>query len=554
MLERAGAPAVERAPHWEEAGDAPRTWSTSMAAATEADRAGAFAEASANFERALAHWPEGEDGKGRAMLRAGYAAWHGNDADAALRLARDAANAGAEPFEAWLGIAQFSWDAGDREYSTEAFLNAYNALPDGSSASAQARSLWALGRARVGQGRHADAYRAGIEAAHLAIEAGDLKWAGQAWVLAGMARAWNGDIGAVEELERGLGPSLESGDPEAIGHAYQFLVGMLWQAGRLDDAARIGFEGVAACERLGLARSHGADVRGEMALALIDLGRWAEADALLEAAEARAKPIYTRGLLASRRGDFSAAERDLAAAALEPSIGGRGRLGYLDTLAIAECRWLQHDPQGAERALDAIGEPPGVWGIDMVARVALLRARLGRPGSARIEHYDAALGKAINAELAARRGDDLVAWSEAARAWEAIGHPYDLAIALLAAAEAAFATHERAAGRRNLEGALTQASSLGSAPLVERAEELARRARITVSAPRRRDIDVSALTPREVEVLQLLAEGRTNPQIAQHLFLSPKTVGIHVQRVLEKLESHTRGEAVATARRRGLLT
>jgi DNA-binding NarL/FixJ family response regulator len=54
-------------------------------------------------------------------------------------------------------------------------------------------------------------------------------------------------------------------------------------------------------------------------------------------------------------------------------------------------------------------------------------------------------------------------------------------------------------------------------------------------------------------VLALLAEGLTNPQIAERLFLSPKTVGIHVSRLLAKLGAHTRGEAVAIARRRDLI-
>jgi DNA-binding NarL/FixJ family response regulator len=54
-------------------------------------------------------------------------------------------------------------------------------------------------------------------------------------------------------------------------------------------------------------------------------------------------------------------------------------------------------------------------------------------------------------------------------------------------------------------------------------------------------------------VLGLLAEGRTNRQIAESLFLSAKTVEIHVSRILDKLNASTRGEAVAIARRTGQL-
>ena len=73
-------------------------------------------------------------------------------------------------------------------------------------------------------------------------------------------------------------------------------------------------------------------------------------------------------------------------------------------------------------------------------------------------------------------------------------------------------------------------------------------------SPRRRSApDPSTLTPRELDVLALLAEGLTNPQIAERLFLSRKTVGIHVSRILDKLDAHTRGEAVAASRPRGLI-
>lgn len=60
------------------------------------------------------------------------------------------------------------------------------------------------------------------------------------------------------------------------------------------------------------------------------------------------------------------------------------------------------------------------------------------------------------------------------------------------------------------------------------------------------------LTPREREILDLLAAGRTNPQIAQALFLSPKTVRNHVSMIFTKLHVDDRGDAVALAREAGL--
>jgi DNA-binding NarL/FixJ family response regulator len=60
------------------------------------------------------------------------------------------------------------------------------------------------------------------------------------------------------------------------------------------------------------------------------------------------------------------------------------------------------------------------------------------------------------------------------------------------------------------------------------------------------------LTRREVEVLALVAEGRTNRQIGQALFITPKTAGVHVSRILAKLGIASRGEAAAVAHRLGL--
>ena len=61
------------------------------------------------------------------------------------------------------------------------------------------------------------------------------------------------------------------------------------------------------------------------------------------------------------------------------------------------------------------------------------------------------------------------------------------------------------------------------------------------------------LTPREGEVLRLLADGRAQPEIAQELFISSKTVSTHIQHILAKLGVHSRAQAVAVAHRDGLL-
>jgi DNA-binding NarL/FixJ family response regulator len=78
------------------------------------------------------------------------------------------------------------------------------------------------------------------------------------------------------------------------------------------------------------------------------------------------------------------------------------------------------------------------------------------------------------------------------------------------------------------------------------------------SAPRverRRAVPASLnpLTPRELEVLVLLARGRDQKQIATELYISPKTVATHIQRLLAKLGVHSRAEAVALAHHQRLL-
>jgi DNA-binding NarL/FixJ family response regulator len=67
------------------------------------------------------------------------------------------------------------------------------------------------------------------------------------------------------------------------------------------------------------------------------------------------------------------------------------------------------------------------------------------------------------------------------------------------------------------------------------------------------DRETHALTVREGEVLQGLASGLSQQQIAQQLIISPKTVGTHIQRILSKLDVHSRAEAVAAAYQRGIV-
>ena len=61
------------------------------------------------------------------------------------------------------------------------------------------------------------------------------------------------------------------------------------------------------------------------------------------------------------------------------------------------------------------------------------------------------------------------------------------------------------------------------------------------------------MTAREVEVLRLIADGRSNPAIAEALYISPRTAQTHVQHILDKLDVSTRAEAAVYATQHGLL-
>ena len=93
---------------------------------------------------------------------------------------------------------------------------------------------------------------------------------------------------------------------------------------------------------------------------------------------------------------------------------------------------------------------------------------------------------------------------------------------------------------------------LGAGPLRQALETLARRARLDLGAGLPAERSLAGLTPREVEVLRLLVDGRSNRQIAEQLFISGKTASVHVTNILAKLGVHSRLEAAATARRLGL--
>jgi DNA-binding NarL/FixJ family response regulator len=99
--------------------------------------------------------------------------------------------------------------------------------------------------------------------------------------------------------------------------------------------------------------------------------------------------------------------------------------------------------------------------------------------------------------------------------------------------------------------ARTVAQALGAQSLLLEARQLA--GGNGAQSDRPAPTTAEALTPRERDVLALVATGRSNREIAAQLFISPKTVSVHISRVLDKLDATSRTEAVAIARRRGVI-
>ncbi len=224
-------------------------------------------------------------------------------------------------------------------------------------------------------------------------------------------------------------------------------------------------------------------------------------------------------------------------------------------------QWLEaHD-----RWLDWAG-PEVCWGrADGQLAWAEYHRALGEPESA-LRHAEQAMAEASAprqplALLASHRLLGMLA-TEAGRFVAATGHletslaladacaaPYERALTLLALAELSAATGDGAAARRMLAEARALCTPLDAQSALARAERLAVRLipkdGATTTYP-------AGLSPREVEVLRLLAAGRSNPEIAAILSLSVRTIERHVENLYRKIAVHGRAEATAYAFRHAL--
>jgi DNA-binding CsgD family transcriptional regulator/tetratricopeptide (TPR) repeat protein len=341
------------------------------------------------------------------------------------------------------------------------------------------------------------------------------------------------------KLDRGLELARQAGVEEIMAWALESLAARTAEQ-RSYALANSYFE-----TALAYCSEHGLDlvqlyVLAHRARAQLDQGHWAEAaeSARLVLGERvvstfpRTIGLVVLALVRARRGDPDAAPLLDEALSLAEPTGELPRIAPV-AAARAEVAWLQGQQSAVADATEASLDlalqrrwAPAVGGLLSWRR----RAGIQEPAERDVPEPYAS-------ELA---GD----WKRAAALWTELGCPYEAALALAGGDDEAL----RAAHEQLLALGAGPAAAIVARLLRERgARGLPRGPRPTTRA------NPARLTQRELEVLQLAADGLRNAQIAQRLFLSRRTVDHHVSAVLRKLGARTRGEAVAIADRLGVL-
>ncbi len=601
LATRADVEPAVLAEHWHRAGEREQTALASLTAAEQAERMHAPATAHQHYERILSTWHRLGDPvrqrvgpRDEVLRRAAYAAERSGDFARAVDLTteRIAGGEGTANDQAlrWERLARYRWEAGDGHGSRAAYQEAVRVLPSDAPPSVRARVLSGLAWHLAATFQYEEAKRRAAEALAACADVDDQAVLWQAYLARGIA--WLGSTTGHDALEEScrLATAVGVGDRVAITRMWlNFSNQQLGYAAEIEPNLRIALRAAAAD---GLGSSMEAALRYMLAEHLSETGRWDEARYELELNLERLRvtgipALFSWGYqsrLAAWRGDSAAAvealERTRSLTELAPqqplplACALAGRAGLL--------LWEGRLDEAVESAREAVtrssvsmyhaAEPLAVL-CRAEADVAEWTRRGGRNPdpevhaelSGRLMHLrreSASRARAFAATCAAEldrwSGERTAApWRRAVEGWQEAGDPYQEACARWRLAWALLADRSgRAEAAGHLASAADTAAALRARPLGVAVHRLRVRARLPVWSPGAHEVEpslASSLTARELEVLPLLAAGRSNAEIAEILVISPRTVGIHVSRILHKLGAERRAQVSDLARRTGLL-
>ena len=599
------AVAAELAYHWQAAGRREAALAACVRAGREAERSYAYPEALHHYQRALELATADSDEIDRVAITdaaAGAANATGEHA-LAIALSRRAielVDARTEPLRAGLlhaRLARFLHQAGRGDEARRLSAHAVELTPREPTREralvleAHARLLLLAGR--VGAARPAVEEAIAIARA---LGARDV----EASALSTRVITLHGSADAAAAAGReALEAARAAGDPQTLLRAHVNAAEALDQAGEVPDAIELAQAGVEEARRVGADRGLGTGLRSYVAHRLVKLGRLDEAATVVEDA-LRWSPSgvdaaslhQTAAVIAAHRGDADAAAAAVARSKPHAVEAGAGMWNVRGAVALAEVALWARDADRACAIVDdafaalagdeyVLYSGPlyslGAWAqVDRALRARALRDA-GEEAAARAAadrlraRLDGQLGAAPPPEPAAHRAQvraelgrleaapDAELWAAAGRRWRALGFRFPVAVCGWREAEALLTgAGDRTTAVDRLTVARHDAAALGAQPLVALIDGLARRARISLVGA-----DVAAagataaaaqagLTARELEVLELIAQGRTNREIGTELFISEKTVSVHVSRILAKLGAANRAQAATVAHRLGL--